>query len=289
MEKATRLDSALWTERVEPLLCGPYFLHTKKMDLPYKPLPATILDFLPAIPRENKNASFLSECIPPPASTMKQCFPDLCDYCGGKDLRIILREGLFVCAECGLQNSMASDEYVTRPPRSRKRSSPRIHQEMMYKRANHFRYWLRRIQGEEHQIVSEHVVQKVKECIRNNEPTYERVKSALRILHEKKYYNNVIQIIARISGEPLLKLSSENEAILLDYFYQVQAVYSQCMGARVNMLFYPYLIKKFCELQGWTQAADSIPQLKSRSKIYQQDIIWERICNKKGWDFTKSV
>ena len=46
---------------------------------------------------------------------------------------------------------------------------------------------------------------------------------------------------------------------------------------RKNFFSYPYTIHKFCQLLGLNEYLHYFPLLKSREKLYKQDIIWKRI------------
>lgn len=286
-----RLHNKLWDDHVRGIMAGPFFLHTKKMGLPYQKLSNTILNYV-------KMEPIRKECILTchnklPSFQLHPVFADMCSHCGGRDLRVQLQEGISICAECGLQHGYVNDLASSLAPRSRKRDTPRRLNQVSVKRINHFTYWLRRLQGDESYTVPVEVVNQVKDVLANyrhlHEPSYWNIKSALRILKKQQYYNHAIQIMSRIRGCPLVKLKRENEIILVNMFIQVHDVITTHLQSRINMLYYPYLIRKLCEIQGWWQMARSIPMLKSKLKTYYQDKIWETVCREVGWPFYVTV
>ena len=58
---------------------------------------------------------------------------------------------------------------------------------------------------------------------------------------------------------------------------------------RKNFLSYSYVIRKFLELLGEDKYISYFPLLKSREKLYQQDVIWKGICAKLKWAFYPSL
>jgi hypothetical protein len=157
------------------------------------------------------------------------------------------------------------------------------------KRVVHFRYWLRRLQGKERNAVPYHVIVQIRELLAHDnirEIHYWNVRSCLKRLNLPQYYDNTISIMARLRGCPLAILTPQQEKVLEDMFLQLQEPFQQMEGMRVNMLFYPYVIRKLCEIRGWWTMARVIPTLKSHQRIMGQDMAWRRICEWRGWPFT---
>ncbi len=286
------LNLKLWDDKVKSALCGPYFLRTKKMSLPYKPLSNTILNYI-----QLEDSTVQSYVIqqPIPLSIGKQLrslFPDNCKECGGSDLRIQHEKGMYICAECGIYNAeVTENEYIVRPYRCRKRITPRLHEPCYFKRVSHFRYWLRRLQGQEYAVLPDHIVTIVIQELRRypftEDDLYYHIKAAMKRLGYQRYYDNIIQIICRFYGRPFVSFTKVHERELIKMFQNLQQCYHS--HGRINMIFYPYLIKKFCEIQGWWDVAQSIPMLKSQSKIREQDRIWKELCLVLGYPFYVTI
>ena len=58
---------------------------------------------------------------------------------------------------------------------------------------------------------------------------------------------------------------------------------------RKNFLSYSYVLFKFCELLGEDEYLQYFPLLKSKEKLYQQDLIWKKICTDLLWEFIPTV
>ena len=273
------LNLKLWDDKVKSVLCGPYFLRTKKMELPYKPLGNTILNYLEL--EDVTPSHYIGETKAPYPAQLRALFPDNCKECGGADLRVHYQKGLYVCAECGTENAEVSDnEYILRPYRCRKRVTPRLHEPCFFKRMSHFRYWLRRLQGQEYTVIPMHVctliIQEMRRYPYTEDDLYYHIKAAMKRLGYQKYYDNIVQVICSYKGRPFVSFKKHHEKELIKMFHDLQKCYHS--HGRVNMIFYPYLIKKFCEIQGWWDVAQSIPMLKSQAKIREQDRIWREMC-----------
>ena len=62
-----------------------------------------------------------------------------------------------------------------------------------------------------------------------------------------------------------------------------------CPKKRKNFLSYSYVLHKFVELLDLPHLKPLFPLLKSREKLHQQDQIWQKICERVGWTFHKSM
>ena len=56
-----------------------------------------------------------------------------------------------------------------------------------------------------------------------------------------------------------------------------------------NFLSYSYILYKFFELLELDEHLPYLNLLKSRDKLHQQDIIWEKICIDLKWEYIPSV
>ena len=147
------------------------------------------------------------------------------------------------------------------------------------------KYWLLRLQGKEPCKITRDELDLVQaELVRENRLSveYDLVKAVLRRLNMQRYYHHVVYIMRELSGHPLVQLTRRQEEILLQLFHQLEDV---SLYKRVNMLSYPYLIRKFCELRGWMEMAKVIPMLKSSPRLIQQDQLWHSVCRQKNWRF----
>ena len=58
---------------------------------------------------------------------------------------------------------------------------------------------------------------------------------------------------------------------------------------RKNFLSYSYVLYKFCELLGEDEYLQYFPLLKSKEKLYQQDVIWKKICSDLQWEYIPTI
>lgn len=195
-------------------------------------------------------------------------------------------QDLLVCSHCGYTNIPSSHSDYTRSSRSLVR--PRLYSDNFYKREVHFRYWLHRLQGKERRRVPGAVIDEVRTLLVKDGIQgvhYWTVKNALKKLGLQKYYVNTIQIMSQLRGRPLFDLTPKQERRLIVMFLELKDVFVSVANARVNMLSYPYTIRKLCERLGWYRIAQSIPLLKSSMRIQIQDHLWRQICLAKQWKF----
>lgn len=253
------------------------------MGLVHESTLSSILDYTPPI-LPPYSIEVLANVPPGPLQklNMQECSQCLC-------LDTILfdqRQDLLVCQYCG--DTSIPRETVHYVRASRMLARPRQYSGNFFKREIHFRTWLHRLQGKESKRVPGQIIDSVRSLLCRNGVSdihYWVVKNALKKLKQTRYYNNTIQIMSAIRGKPLFRLTLEQERRLVSLFLSIQTCFSAISDARVNMLSYPYVIRKLCEKIGWRKIANSIPLLKSSSRIQVQDQLWKRICQEKQWTF----
>lgn len=160
------------------------------------------------------------------------------------------------------------------------------------KRISHFKNWVARLQGKERCSIRAEDIERVAEVIKtypDNLSDHDRIKAALKQLGLQKYYNHIYHVMRHVLGHGMVEFRKINEARLLALFMRIQEPFSRIQqGNRTNMISYQFLIRKFCELLGYS-LAQYIPLLKSRSNLQRQDYIWKCICDDLGLPFYPSV
>lgn len=265
-------------------LVGPHFLLSKRMNVSNLPVVPCILNYNLC----PKVAQFEFDYTPLPSSTpMRRINLFACSRCySTEDTVFDSRSDLLVCQHCGNTCIPSSSEGFRRS--SRKLYRPRKYSDNFYKREVHFRNWLMRLQGKERRRVPGSVIDQVRACMEADniqQTNYWVIRGVLKRLKLTKYYANVNQIGNLIRGHPACVLTVSHEKELIRLFLSLRDVYEQVSDERINMLHYPYVIRKLCEYKGWTRMAASIPLLKSSSRIRVLDTLWKRICGIKGWPF----
>ena len=85
-------------------------------------------------------------------------------------------------------------------------------------------------------------------------------------------------------------MPQELEEYLRIMFKDIQKPFDDnCPTERKNFLSYSYVLYKFCELLGEDEYLQYFPLLKSKEKLYQQDVIWKKICCDLQWEFIPTV
>ena len=75
-----------------------------------------------------------------------------------------------------------------------------------------------------------------------------------------------------------VKVLVENK--LRNMFKEIQEPFIEtCPKDIKNFLSYSYVLHKMCQLLSLDEFLTCFPLLKSREKLKEQDIIWEKICN----------
>lgn len=165
-----------------------------------------------------------------------------------------------------------------------------------YKRINHFKEWIstliaREGSGPPQEVIDELLRELKKDKVETREEvTEERIKSYLKKLKHAKLYEHIPAIIFKICGVPPPQISPRLEAKLIEMFQQIQNPFEKhAPRVRKNFLSYSYTIHKMLELLQQDQLVNKLPLLKSREKLYQQDVIWKGICNDLKWRYIASL
>jgi len=165
-----------------------------------------------------------------------------------------------------------------------------------YKRINHFKEWLNTLTGEEGSAVNEEVIQLLRyemlkmRIERREQVTEELIKEWLKKLKLPKLYEHAPAIRFKLCGIPPPKISRELKDKLIEMFHQIQNPFEKHAPAdRKNFLSYSYTLHKMCQLLRQDHLLGRLSLLKSREKLYQQDLIWRGICKDMGWAFIKSL
>jgi hypothetical protein len=215
-----------------------------------------------------------------------------CSACKSSNVFIDSNINDIVCHDCGVAEPWVSEELTYREEQE--------HTEMIivysYKRDNHFNEWLLQFQAQEQTNIPDEVIDKLRHEFKKtkikslDEITHAKVRSFLKKLKLNKYYEHVPYIANILNGIQPPKMSLELEERLRRMFQEIQEPFNKhCPENRKNFLSYSYVLYKFCELLGEDEYLDCFPLLKSKEKLYQQDVIWKNICNELRWEFIPTI
>lgn len=216
-----------------------------------------------------------------------------CEACDG---RIVFdtETSALICVGCGITSqhieistrNLSYDDEINQNQRTA----------FSYKRLNHLTEYLNSIQAKENTFVPAEVVDAVKNEFRKNrmtskrEITAERVREFLKKLGLSKFYEHTHHIANLINGVPAKRIPDELEAKLKKMFIDIQPPFERhCPAERKNFLSYSYVLYQFCRLLDADDYLDMFTLLKSKEKLYNQDLIWRKICDDLQWQFLATV
>ena len=217
-----------------------------------------------------------------------------CKSCESCDLVSIPKEAIIVCEDCGMINNDLPIDIDYTPSFKEMQDIDR-QPAFAYKKINHFNEHLQNMQAEENTQIPDTVVQAVrlemqKEKIRPEKLNEKKVRGYLKKHGLNKYYEHIYHIICLMNGNPPLKMEISLRNQLCTMFHEIQAPFTKhCPPERKNFLSYKYVLHKFCQLLSRDEYLKYFPLLKSREKLYQQDLIWKGICDDLEWEFIPSV
>jgi hypothetical protein len=215
---------------------------------------------------------------------------DKCKLCGSQTYLCEVKSEL-CCSECG-----ALSDIIIVTEKSSYSDPPREVSYFSYKRINHFNEWLAQFQAKEKTELPKHIYQDViyelnkTSYIDISKLKYKDVRLILKKLNYNKYYEHIPHIISVLTNKKAPTLDRKTEEVLRSLFKEIQIPFmNNCPSNRKNFLSYSYVLHKFCELLEFDHLLEYFPLLKSREKLHQQDIIWEKICKDLKWQYIPSL
>ncbi len=212
-----------------------------------------------------------------------------CPCCGSNSIVIDESISTLLCNDCGMEKHMPLLQ--ARP--SYKTTRTRRPTQTQYKRENHFNDWLTQIQAKESISVPEEVYDMLKVELtkrRNKQFTQKTIRTLMRKLGLNKYYEHIPRIIQRLQGTKPPNIDHTTEERLRTMFKMIQDPFDRhSPQKRKNFLSYAFVLRKFVGLLGLYELQVSFPLLKSRTKLYQQDRVWCKICKDLNWHFEPSL
>lgn len=216
---------------------------------------------------------------------------NVCKGCKSSNLYFIQSQSDIVCYDCGVIEYFLGEELSYKDEQDIEKVV-----NYSYKRDNHFNEWLLQFQAQEttnipHEVIeqlrSEFKKQKIKSI---SDITHAKVRSFLKKLRLNKYYEHVPYIANILNGMQPPKMSQALEDRLRMMFRDIQEPFNKnCPESRKNFLSYSYVLYKFCELLGEDDFLPCFPLLKSKEKLYQQDVIWKKICEELQWEYISTI
>lgn len=198
-----------------------------------------------------------------------------------------------VCEKCGAVVTTLISEELTY--REEQETSEKI-VNYSYKRENHFNEWIAQFQAQEMTTIPEEVIEQLRSELKKmkiknvEEITHAKIRSLLKKLRLNKWYEHVPFITNLLNGIKPPSMPQELEETLRMMFKDIQRPFDEhCPAERKNFLSYSFVLYKFCELLGEDEYLQYFPLLKSKEKLYSQDVIWKKICATLRWEFIPTV
>ena len=218
---------------------------------------------------------------------------EVCPVCPESNVFHFTDTSDLVCDNCGMILATLISEELTY--REEQETSEKI-VNYSYKRENHFNEWLSQFQAQETTTIPPEVIEQLRNELKKikvkdlDEITHARVRTLLKKLKLNKYYEHVPYITNIISGVKPPSMPQELEERLRIMFKDIQKPFDDnCPPERKNFLSYSYVLYKFCELLSEDKYLKYFPLLKSKEKLYQQDVIWKKICEVLHWEYIPTI
>ena len=218
---------------------------------------------------------------------------DKCSECSSSNIFHFHDTSELVCDSCGLVIAHLISEELTY--REEQETSEKI-VNYSYKRENHFNEWLSQFQAQEMTTIPDEVMDQLRAELKKmkikklDEITHAKIRGLLKKLRLNKYYEHVPYITNILNGIRAPNMPQELEERLRIMFKDIQKPFDDnCPAERKNFLSYSYVLYKFCELLGEDAYLQYFPLLKSKEKLYQQDVIWKKICADLQWEFIPTI
>jgi hypothetical protein len=196
-----------------------------------------------------------------------------------------------VCPECGITETHLGEELTYKEEQEHE-----IIFNYSYKRENHFNEWIVQFQGQESVNIPPELIEKLrsefkKQKVKSLEDiTHPKIRTALKKLKYHKYYEHIPYIVTILTGKKPLRITNELEEKLRQMFKLIQDPFDRnCPSNRKNFLSYSYVLYKFFELLEEDDFLPCFTLLKSKEKLYQQDVIWKKMCKDLQWEFIPTI
>ena len=234
----------------------------------------------------DKNVSIDNEIID------KNNVINTCVECGNTNMVISQQDSNLQCNDCG------ACEYipiVNSTPSFKKARTTRPNM-TVYKRINHFNDWISQFQAKESFTIPPKVYRDIYNDFKkyNNASRKRITKTSLRKILRKlgytKYYEHIPRMIQHIHGVKPPSITHETEQKMRILFKKIQDPFNRhSSDSRKNFLSYSFVLHKFVGLLKRNDLKSQFPLLKSRVKLYQQDVVWRKICRELNWKFEPSI
>lgn len=199
--------------------------------------------------------------------------------------------GYLICTSCG-----SSEPILIETDKPTYRDSNIDLKTCAYKRTNHLSEILNQLQAKESTEIPQEIYEQIKNELNKQRIfdykllDHKLVKKILKKLKLNKYYEHTHHIINNLNGTQPPTMTREQEENIKRIFKEIQKPFALYKPKeRTNFLNYNYIIHKICELLEYDEFLIYFPLLKSRVNLEEQDVVWEKICKYKNYQFIPSI
>jgi hypothetical protein len=212
-------------------------------------------------------------------------------YCTNCNIEKILcpDAACYVCKECGETEHILIENEI-----STHKGDVEKQQKYPYKKVNHLKEKLNQFQSKESSDVPDDVCKVVIRDLKKKRIDVKKCvpPDVMSILKKHRFttsYEHLQQIYCKVSGASPITLSRETEETIINMFQSMQySFHKHCPESRSNFLNYAYVLNKLFRILEMDEHAKFFALLKSKDKLRDQDIIWNKVCKDMGWKFHSS-
>ena len=248
--------------------------------------------------------SFLLNCCSPIADKYKEIDdmhviePTICESCGGE---LVVVRSQHVCVECGetASENLLADSAGTTNVSFEQRERVSVERKDTYRKINHFREFLRQLQGKSSATIPPKVMEVVetefkKSHTKPEDITPDVVRSKLHKFRLSKYYEFSVCITLKLNPKFVpLNIKPEDEELMCYMFLQTlepyESIKQKVRKNRKSYMSYPFVAYKLCQLNSFESYLPFFRLLKSNVLLGEQDRWWELVCKDLGWKFVRTV
>ena len=217
--------------------------------------------------------------------------PKMCDryFCMGCKLRKIVdyKRSNLVCTKCGV-----FEYYPVHVP-SYNHTMRYSRRKCIYKRYDNFKTILNQFFYGGNRVVPDDIMKTIRDEIHDETNilyhceipiTIPILECILKRNKMMKYKNSIYFIFFKLKSQPLPYITITEKDMMLNIFNVVSNIYDKYKTKdRKSFLSYPFVLKQILIVLGKDDYAKYIPQLKTKSKQKELEIIWELITKDPEW------
>ena len=220
----------------------------------------------------------------------KKKISNICEKCGiEKNIKLVDKS--LMCVNCGIV-----EEVIIESEKPNYKDNNIEWKVCLYKRGDHLSEILNQFQGKETTEIPNDIINNILKELKKirfydlKKLDRKILKKILKTLNYNKYYKHIPIIINKINGIQPPIISRDLEEKIKSRFKLIQEPFTKFKPEkRKNLISYNYILHKIFQLLDLDDFLKYFPLLKSQEKLYEQDLIWQKICNYLKWQFIPSI